>query len=195
MTLFRFFFPETKMNCLSCVESFNFLEKKWKQYISWSQRLCSFTFSDSKRTKCQQGLHIFQHHNKSTQTLKAIFGAPVWKTSFKQFNFQHELLNLMVEIIFLRSLWAQIGKVSIKEYFPEWINYWKSSLFIYKEIITDYWITCLNLWSCSVSVFGVSAESMQCSYDSKGNSVPSILLLMQERLYSCEGLKVPFCHQ
>lgn len=31
---------------------------------------------------------------------------------------------------------------------------------------------------------------MQCSYDSKGNSVPSILLLMQERLYSQGGLKV-----
>lgn len=43
---------------------------------------------------------------------------------------------------------------------------------------------------CSASVFGVSAESMQCSYDSKGNSVPTILLLMQERLYSQEGLKV-----
>jgi len=39
-------------------------------------------------------------------------------------------------------------------------------------------------------VFGVSAESMQCSYDSKGNSVPTILLLMQERLYSQGGLKV-----
>ncbi|PKI70535.1 hypothetical protein CRG98_009040 [Punica granatum] len=43
--------------------------------------------------------------------------------------------------------------------------------------------------SASVSVFGVSAESMQCSFDSKGNSVPSILLLMQERLYSQGGLK------
>ncbi|KMT05825.1 hypothetical protein BVRB_7g165670 [Beta vulgaris subsp. vulgaris] len=43
--------------------------------------------------------------------------------------------------------------------------------------------------SASVSVFGVSAESMQCSYDAKGNSVPIILLLMQERLYSQEGLK------
>ncbi|WCJ21434.1 Rho GTPase-activating protein 2 [Euphorbia peplus] len=43
--------------------------------------------------------------------------------------------------------------------------------------------------SASVTVFGVSAESMQCSYDSKGNSVPTILLLMQERLYSQEGLK------
>ncbi|XP_057438997.1 rho GTPase-activating protein 2-like [Lotus japonicus] len=42
--------------------------------------------------------------------------------------------------------------------------------------------------SASVSVFGVSAESMQCSYDSKGNSVPTILLLMQERLYSQGGL-------
>ncbi|KAJ1390705.1 Rho GTPase-activating protein domain [Sesbania bispinosa] len=43
--------------------------------------------------------------------------------------------------------------------------------------------------SASVSVFGVSAESMQCSYDSKGNSVPTILLQMQERLYSQGGLK------
>lgn len=48
-----------------------------------------------------------------------------------------------------------------------------------------------NVKICSVSVFGVSAESMQCSYDSKGNSVPTILLLMQERLYSQGGLKVP----
>ncbi|XP_019188599.1 PREDICTED: rho GTPase-activating protein 2-like [Ipomoea nil] len=43
--------------------------------------------------------------------------------------------------------------------------------------------------SASVSVFGVSAESMQCSYDTRGNSVPTILLLMQERLYTQDGLK------
>ncbi|XP_051142317.1 rho GTPase-activating protein 2 [Andrographis paniculata] len=43
--------------------------------------------------------------------------------------------------------------------------------------------------SASVSVFGVSADSMQCSYDARGNSVPTILLLMQERLYSQDGLK------
>ncbi|XP_042518690.1 rho GTPase-activating protein 2-like [Macadamia integrifolia] len=43
--------------------------------------------------------------------------------------------------------------------------------------------------SASASAFGISAESMQCSYDSKGNSVPTILLLMQERLYSQGGLK------
>lgn len=43
--------------------------------------------------------------------------------------------------------------------------------------------------SASASVFGVSAESMQCSFDSKRNSVPTILLLMQERLYSQGGLK------
>ncbi|MCL7045858.1 hypothetical protein MKW94_001779 [Papaver nudicaule] len=43
--------------------------------------------------------------------------------------------------------------------------------------------------SASVSVFGVSAESMQCTLDSKGNSVPTILMLMQERLYSQGGLK------
>uniref|UniRef100_A0A2P2P134 Uncharacterized protein MANES_05G069300 n=1 Tax=Rhizophora mucronata TaxID=61149 RepID=A0A2P2P134_RHIMU len=43
--------------------------------------------------------------------------------------------------------------------------------------------------SASASVFGVSAESMQCSFDSRGNSIPTILLLMQERLYSQGGLK------
>ncbi|XP_072994334.1 rho GTPase-activating protein 2-like [Typha latifolia] len=43
--------------------------------------------------------------------------------------------------------------------------------------------------SASASVFGVSAESMQCSYDSKGNSIPTILLLMQEKLYAQGGLK------
>ncbi|XP_058104937.1 rho GTPase-activating protein 3-like [Magnolia sinica] len=42
--------------------------------------------------------------------------------------------------------------------------------------------------SASVSVFGVSAKSMQCSYDHRGNSVPTILLLMQRRLYSQGGL-------
>ncbi|XP_058748328.1 rho GTPase-activating protein 2-like [Vicia villosa] len=49
--------------------------------------------------------------------------------------------------------------------------------------------------SASVSVFGVSAESMQCSYDSKGNSVPTILMLMQDHLYSQGGLKAEgiFC--
>lgn len=31
---------------------------------------------------------------------------------------------------------------------------------------------------------------MQCSYDNKGNSVPTILLMMQKRLYSGGGLKV-----
>ncbi|KAK9733600.1 hypothetical protein RND81_04G077600 [Saponaria officinalis] len=40
-----------------------------------------------------------------------------------------------------------------------------------------------------LSVFGVSAKSMQCSHDPKGNTVPIILLLMQERLYSVNGLK------
>ncbi|MBA0652772.1 hypothetical protein Goklo_020000 [Gossypium klotzschianum] len=38
--------------------------------------------------------------------------------------------------------------------------------------------------SASASVFGVSAESMQCSYDDRGNSVPTILLMMQKRLYA-----------
>jgi hypothetical protein len=53
----------------------------------------------------------------------------------------------------------------------------------------------LSFPSCSASVFGVSPESMQCGYDDKGNSVPKILLLMQQRLYSQDGLKVILnCH-
>ncbi|CAH1452417.1 unnamed protein product [Lactuca virosa] len=43
--------------------------------------------------------------------------------------------------------------------------------------------------SASATVFGVSTESMQLSYDSRGNSIPTILILMQERLYSQGGLK------
>ncbi|KAF0896490.1 hypothetical protein E2562_024349 [Oryza meyeriana var. granulata] len=42
--------------------------------------------------------------------------------------------------------------------------------------------------SASASVFGVSTESMQCSYDSRGISVPTILLMMQTRLYEQGGL-------
>ncbi|XP_073141359.1 rho GTPase-activating protein 5 [Henckelia pumila] len=44
--------------------------------------------------------------------------------------------------------------------------------------------------SASASVFGVSPQSMQCSYDHRGNSVPVILLRMQNRLYSEGGLQV-----
>ncbi|XP_051131062.1 rho GTPase-activating protein 2-like isoform X2 [Andrographis paniculata] len=44
--------------------------------------------------------------------------------------------------------------------------------------------------SASASVCGVSAESMQWSYDGRGNTVPTILLLMQQKLYSHGGLKV-----
>ncbi|CAA6668490.1 unnamed protein product [Spirodela intermedia] len=43
--------------------------------------------------------------------------------------------------------------------------------------------------SASASVFGVSTKSMQCSYDPRGNSVPTILLLMQRRLYEQGGLQ------
>ncbi|XP_054811640.1 rho GTPase-activating protein 1 [Prosopis cineraria] len=43
--------------------------------------------------------------------------------------------------------------------------------------------------SASATVFGVSTESMQLSFDSRGNSVPTILLLMQRRLYSEGGLQ------
>ncbi|KAD6119857.1 hypothetical protein E3N88_11128 [Mikania micrantha] len=43
--------------------------------------------------------------------------------------------------------------------------------------------------SASKSVFGVSTESMQLSFDSRGNSVPTILLMMQRRLYAQGGLQ------
>uniref|UniRef100_A0A7N0VEL2 Rho GTPase activating protein n=1 Tax=Kalanchoe fedtschenkoi TaxID=63787 RepID=A0A7N0VEL2_KALFE len=43
--------------------------------------------------------------------------------------------------------------------------------------------------SASTSVFGVSTESMQLSYDARSNSVPTILLLMQRHLYSQGGLQ------
>ncbi|KHN38625.1 Rho GTPase-activating protein gacA [Glycine soja] len=43
--------------------------------------------------------------------------------------------------------------------------------------------------SASATVFGVSTESMQLSYDTRGNSVPTILLLMQRHLYALGGLQ------
>ncbi|KAL3828574.1 hypothetical protein ACJIZ3_017376 [Penstemon smallii] len=43
--------------------------------------------------------------------------------------------------------------------------------------------------SASATVFGVSTESMQLSYDSRGNIIPTILLLMQRHLYSQGGLQ------
>ncbi|KAL2900170.1 Rho GTPase-activating protein 1 [Bienertia sinuspersici] len=41
----------------------------------------------------------------------------------------------------------------------------------------------------STTVFGVSTNSMQLSFDTRGNSVPTILLLMQHRLYALGGLQ------
>ncbi|CAA0818822.1 Rho GTPase-activating protein 1 [Striga hermonthica] len=43
--------------------------------------------------------------------------------------------------------------------------------------------------SASTRVFGVSTESMQLSFDSRGNCVPTILLMMQRRLYMQGGLE------
>ncbi|KAL7137354.1 hypothetical protein ABFS83_10G085500 [Erythranthe nasuta] len=43
--------------------------------------------------------------------------------------------------------------------------------------------------SASTRVFGVSTESMQLSFDTRGNCVPTILLMMQRRLYSQGGLQ------
>ncbi|XP_051228541.1 rho GTPase-activating protein 2-like [Lolium perenne] len=42
--------------------------------------------------------------------------------------------------------------------------------------------------SASKTAFGVSTESMQCAHDARGNSVPSILLHLQRRLYDQGGL-------
>uniref|UniRef100_A0A1J3FHF4 Rho GTPase-activating protein 4 n=1 Tax=Noccaea caerulescens TaxID=107243 RepID=A0A1J3FHF4_NOCCA len=44
--------------------------------------------------------------------------------------------------------------------------------------------------SASATVFGVSTESMQLSYDTRGNIVPTILLMMQSHLYNRGGLRV-----
>ncbi|KAG6436413.1 hypothetical protein SASPL_101311 [Salvia splendens] len=41
----------------------------------------------------------------------------------------------------------------------------------------------------SATVFGVSTESMQLSYDPQGNSIPTILLLLQRHMYSQGGLQ------
>ncbi|XP_047940298.1 rho GTPase-activating protein 5-like [Salvia hispanica] len=43
--------------------------------------------------------------------------------------------------------------------------------------------------SASATVFGVSTESMQLSYDPRGNSIPTILLLLQRNMYSQGGLQ------
>ncbi|KAK4348346.1 hypothetical protein RND71_031101 [Anisodus tanguticus] len=43
--------------------------------------------------------------------------------------------------------------------------------------------------SASTRVFGVSTDCMQLSFDSRGNSVPTILLMMQGRLYAQGGLQ------
>lgn len=43
--------------------------------------------------------------------------------------------------------------------------------------------------SASASVFGVSPQSLQCTIDERGNSVPTILLMMQKRLYQEGGLQ------
>ncbi|KAL0337020.1 UNVERIFIED_CONTAM: Rho GTPase-activating protein 1 [Sesamum calycinum] len=43
--------------------------------------------------------------------------------------------------------------------------------------------------SASTRVFGVSTDSMQLSFDPRGNCVPTILLMMQKRLYFQGGLQ------
>lgn len=58
-------------------------------------------------------------------------------------------------------------------------------------IAAFYWVILSEFCvSSSASVFGVSPQSMQCSIDERGNSVPTILLMMQKRLYAEGGLQV-----
>ncbi|KAH6822162.1 Rho GTPase activating protein with PAK-box/P21-Rho-binding domain-containing protein [Perilla frutescens var. hirtella] len=49
----------------------------------------------------------------------------------------------------------------------------------------------LLLWvsTSSTTIFGVSTESMQLSFDPRDNSIPTILLIMQMHLYSQGGLQ------
>jgi hypothetical protein len=62
---------------------------------------------------------------------------------------------------------------------------------IHARVDRALWHTCsLTFYYGSQTIFGVSIESMQCAFDSRGNSVPVILLLMQEQLYQRGGLKV-----
>ncbi|KAF9669117.1 hypothetical protein SADUNF_Sadunf14G0074700 [Salix dunnii] len=68
-----------------------------------------------------------------------------------------------------------INNVSASWNIQQWISYW----------LTRH----IDPLFSSANVFGVSAKSMQCSLDDKGNSVPTILLMMQKRLYAEGGLK------
>lgn len=62
-------------------------------------------------------------------------------------------------------------------------------IFSFKEYyIWVFFFPSLNPYS--VTVFGVSTESMQCSYDKRNNSIPTILLMLQKRLYAQGGLQV-----
>jgi len=55
-------------------------------------------------------------------------------------------------------------------------------------ILSVDWVTVSFYFSATV--FGVSTNSMQLSFDTRGNSVPTILLMMQKRLYALGGLRV-----
>lgn len=79
-----------------------------------------------------------------------------------------------------------------------WILNSLASFFSPASWISQQWISSwltryIDPLFSSANVFGVSAKSMQCSHDDKGNSVPTILLMMQKRLYIEGGLKVCLC--
>lgn len=70
------------------------------------------------------------------------------------------------------------------------LGIFKTSFAIVYLFIDLICVFCCLIFTCSATVFGVSTESMQLSYDSRGNSVPTILLLMQRHLYVQGGLQV-----
>ena len=72
-----------------------------------------------------------------------------------------------------------------------WIIFWRlqaSPYFLEPNLFGHF--ANLKFLIYSTTVFGVSTESMQLSYDSRGNIVPTILLLMQGHLYAQGGLRV-----
>ncbi|KAE8687236.1 Rho GTPase-activating protein 1 [Hibiscus syriacus] len=69
-------------------------------------------------------------------------------------------------------------------------NYGKTwPFFLAYPIALIFFVSAEMPLQLSATVFGVSTESMQLSYDSRGNSVPTILLQMQWRLNGQGGLQ------
>lgn len=100
-----------------------------------------------------------------------------------------KMVNVEINVVSYYFVVWLLSNIQIRKILHlHYIKCWET-FFNMKFLCWYFWSPCALLL-CSVSVFGVSAESMQCTYDARGNSVPTILLLMQERLYAQGGLKV-----